>query len=140
MQLIFHWFMLLKYDWFFISFFNYKCFSYAIEILSWSPYTKVWFTKWKLYQWYWRIIAWRRRHISRPYIILIYALFFIFLHLNLMLITFSFGFCFLCKLCNLFFINLWYLRLFSYESCFYDMFSIINVSFTQLNFYLGHIS
>ena len=30
-------------------FFNYRCFIYALEILSWPPCTKVRFTKWKLY-------------------------------------------------------------------------------------------
>ena len=62
-------------------FFNYKCFVYAIEILFWSPLTKVRFPKWKLYLWYWCIISWRLEvHISRLYIILLHAFFFIFLH------------------------------------------------------------
>ena len=60
-------------------FFNDKNFIYAIEILSWSPSTQVWFTKWKLYQSYCCIISWRCEvHISRPYILLPYAFFFIF--------------------------------------------------------------
>ena len=49
---------------FMICFFNYKCFIYAIKILSWFPFIKVWFTKQKLHLWYWCIIAWRHKYTS----------------------------------------------------------------------------
>ena len=44
--------------------FNYKYVIYAIEILSWSPLIIVRCTKWKLYLWYWCIIARGRRYTS----------------------------------------------------------------------------
>ena len=66
------------------------------------------------------------------------CIFFIFYLWHLNLILFSFVFSFLFKLCN-------FLALI-YDIClylamghvFYDIFSIINISFMQLKFYHGH--
>ena len=97
---------------------NYKCFYFALDIWTWPSFTKKRFTKWKLYLWYWYIITWRHElHISKPYKFFLYAFFFILQLYHLNLILFTFGFTFFLKLCNLLQINLWYLWLFSYESC-----------------------
>ena len=76
--------------------------------------------------------------ISRPYKILPYAFFFIFLLQNLKLILFSFGFTFYSNYAICFLIIYDILDYLVMGHMFYDVFCIINVSFMQLKFYMGH--
>ena len=68
---------------------------------------------------------------SRPYNILPCSFFFIFLFQNLNLILFSFGFIFYCNYAFCFLIIYYILDYLVMGPIFYDVFSIINVSFMQ---------
>ena len=132
-----YWFMIFEiiYRWvmnFMICFFNYNCFIYAIEILSWFPFIKLRFTKQKLHLWYWCIIAWRHKYTSLDPIKFYIMHFSLFSYFKIWTSSFFlFGIVFYWDFAIYFLIIYYIWGYLVMGHIFYNVFSIINISFMQ---------